>query len=306
VAEFAFPASPLVFTRGEALARGITPGRLAGPRFRRLVHGIHADSSLDVDWRLRAAAALLAVPGAVLSHATAAECWRLPQFVSSPNVHLTVVPPRQAPRRREIAAHERTLRADEVTVARGWPVTTPARTFLDLAEMLDAPHLVAIGDAMLRAGLTDHGALERAVASACGRRGVRTARFAVTRLDARADSPAESLLRMRLEAAGLPRPQVNVDVFDSAGGWIARPDLLYPKARIAIEYEGAHHRELRQFRQDAVRDHLVVEAGYVVLRATARDLDAGATSLTDAIAALLRSRAGPAAADSADIAAVGP
>lgn len=50
------------------------------------------------------------------------------------------------------------------------------------------------------------------------------------------DSPMESLLRLVLMTAGLPEPAINVDVRDSHGGWIARPDLSYPHRRITARF----------------------------------------------------------------------
>jgi hypothetical protein len=77
-------------------------------------------------------------------------------------------------------------------------------------------------------------------------------------------------------------PSVNVNVFDDEGGWIACPDLTYRVAKIAIEYEGAHHLDPNLFRRDTRRDQLLARLGWTVLRTSARDLHAGSATLTDA------------------------
>lgn len=51
----------------------------------------------------------------------------------------------------------------------------------------------------------------------------------------------ETWLRLLIVVAGLPEPVTNLNVHDASGRWIARPDLLYPAYRVAIEYDGYHH-----------------------------------------------------------------
>jgi very-short-patch-repair endonuclease len=133
-------------------------------------------------------------------------------------------------------------------------------------------------------------ALEHGLCCAVGQRGIVGARVAAKRLDGRAESPPESLLRLMLVDARLPMPQVNVAIFDANGGYIARPDLSYLEAKIAIEYEGAHHLDPKQFRRDTVRDQLLAALGWIVIRVTARDLRPGSSTFIDSITALLVAR----------------
>jgi len=204
---------------------------------------------------------------------------------------VTTIPPHDRPRGKGIRGHRRALRPDEVSVINGVRVTVASRTFLDLAPTLDEANLIVIGDAILRSGLASLADLETAIRAAHGHRGVVRARQAIPRLDGRSASAPESLVRVRIEDAGLPRPLVNVDVFDGGGGWIACPDLLYKEAKIAIEYEGERHRDKRQFGLDLARDQLLTLAGFVVVRAGPRDLPAGATMLPDTLRHLLQLRA---------------
>jgi very-short-patch-repair endonuclease len=130
---------------------------------------------------------------------------------------------------------------------------------------------VVLGDAILGRGQSSLDALARIAAGARHRRGVRLLRLALPLLEPRTDSPMETRLRLLLVRAGLPRPEANRDVVVD-GEWIARPDLSYPGVRIAIEYDGDHHRSRRQWRSDRARRQLLEDAGWVVLEFTADDV----------------------------------
>ena len=70
--------------------------------------------------------------------------------------------------------------------------------------------------------------------------------------------------------AGLPKPRVQVSLYDDAGIFIARPDLCYPRKRLVIEYDGATHRD--SLAADNRRQNRLIDAGYRLLRFTAGDV----------------------------------
>jgi hypothetical protein len=72
-------------------------------------------------------------------------------------------------------------------------------------------------------------------------------------------------LAARLDA-GLPRPVANPIVLDANGHRLAQPDLLYPRERVAIDDDGSHHGEAREFGQDRETIRLLGLAGYLPLR----------------------------------------
>ncbi|MFV2086591.1 endonuclease domain-containing protein [Micromonospora sp. LOL_021] len=72
-----------------------------------------------------------------------------------------------------------------------------------------------------------------------------------------------------LHDAGLPRPVPQHKVADPQGRFIGRVDLAYPQWRIALEYEGDHHRGRATFRRDVHRYNALRAAGWLVLRFTA-------------------------------------
>ena len=79
---------------------------------------------------------------------------------------------------------------------------------------------------------------------------------------------------MLIIEAGLPAPVAQVRVRDERGFEVARVDLAYPAAKIAIEYEGDHHRTSKtQWRRDIARIRRLHALGWVVLRVTADDLE---------------------------------
>lgn len=150
-------------------------------------------------------------------------------------------------------------------------MTTPARTWVDCAEILPAGHLVAMGDVILRRRLADRRQLAEMVTWARGRRGVVLARRVLPLLDPGSESPGESLTRTVLVLGGIPRPVCNHDVLDD-GLWLARVDLAWPGQRVIVEYDGIVHLPERQRRRDAVRRNLLQQAGWQVIVFTATDV----------------------------------
>src|SRR5205823_5485529 len=86
----------------------------------------------------------------------------------------------------------------------------------------------------------------------------------------RSISVMETRLRLLLVLAGLPHPRSQVSLRDDLGLFLARPDLYYPDARLAIEYDGATHCE--SLAADNRRQNRMFDAGYRLLRFTAGDV----------------------------------
>src|SRR6266513_4577379 len=92
----------------------------------------------------------------------------------------------------------------------------------------------------------------------------------LTELAGPAESPMETRLRWLLITAGLPRPEVQADLHDARGRFIARTDLFYRAARLAIEFDGGNHRE--RLVSDDRRHNLITGAGFRLLRFTSADV----------------------------------
>ncbi len=165
---------------------------------------------------------------------------------------------------------------DEIQLITGIPATTPARTALDLACRYPVDNAVAAIDALAR--VTDLKTVDVEVLAERyrGRRGIRRARVALSLVDPGAESPRETWLRLLLIRAGFPPPQTQVSVYDGYGALVAVLDMGWEELKLAVEYEGDHHRtDRRQFNKDIRRAEAVTELGWIDLRVTAEDTPGG-------------------------------
>lgn len=160
--------------------------------------------------------------------------------------------------------------ADEVAAIRGLQVATPARTGFDLARHLRRARAVAHLDALARAtGLTEQDVLE-VVDRYSGARGNKRARTALSLMDAGAESPKESWLRLVLIGAGFPRPTTQIRVTD--GNLVAYLDMGWKEPKVALEYDGDHHRTDReQYVKDVRRAEMVDSLGWRVIKVIKED-----------------------------------
>ncbi len=92
----------------------------------------------------------------------------------------------------------------------------------------------------------------------------------LVQIAAPAESQMETRLRWLLVKKGLPRPEVQVDLYSDAGILIARADMYYPNARLVVEFDGVNHKQ--RLVSDDRRQNLLVNAGYRLLRFTTADL----------------------------------
>lgn len=155
----------------------------------------------------------------------------------------------------------------------GVAVTTPERTWCDLAEECTVPQLVAAGDWLLRYGRSSRDGLRAAVSAYPGRRGRGKLAVAVEWLDAASESPKESEVRSLLLLAGLPAPEVNPAIRDPLGRFVARVDLFFRVFGEVLEYHGDHHRTDRsQWRRDRTREAELESLGLHVTEITNSDV----------------------------------
>jgi len=161
---------------------------------------------------------------------------------------------------------------DEIVQIGGFPVTTPERTALDLACWYPLEEAVVAVDALANASGIKLPDVELLAARCPGRRGSVNARKVLDLVDAGAESPRETWLRLLIVDAGLPRPETQIQIFDERGYLVARADMGWRDMRIVIEYEGDHHRtNQRQFNRDIARIEQMEAAGWIVIRVTAKD-----------------------------------
>jgi hypothetical protein len=282
------------FSISDARRLGIGEGRLRGPDLARPFWGVRAGiESVDpVDLCLAYLAR--AHPAAFFSHVTAARLWgiRLPfRLLGDETLDVAVPWPKRAQQARGIRGHKLRVHGGDVTTRFGLPVTSPTRTWCDIAPLLNDEELLAAGDTLLwhRAPLAQPDQITRAVTR--HRAGATAAlRRTLPELSSRSDSSPESAFRHRFAMAGLPRPQVNLQLFDATGARVAMPDLSFPEYRESFDYEGDHHRtDAATWQSDIQRVRRLAAIGYHHTRAAAADL-ADSREILAQMAAALRAK----------------
>ncbi|MCW4602573.1 hypothetical protein ON003_13875 [Janibacter hoylei] len=204
-----------------------------------------------------AALALVGPEQVMLSHCSAAVVHGLPvpRGCEHTALHVTTGGPKI--RRPGVVAHRGQRSA---VVVGGVPVTCLAETWLDLAPFVGLDALVVLGDEVARR----LGGTQR-LAALTDRRvpGVRRAREALSWIRVGSKSAMETRSRVLFVRAGLPEPELNGDIHDRDGGWLATGDLLWREAEVVGEYLGAHHfRDYAQGDSDIVRRRDVERAGW--------------------------------------------
>lgn len=202
----------------------------------------------------------------------------LPQGLHA-QLHVGVIYPQTPPRRAGIRGSQIMPHLVTTADAKGFHVADAASTWASLAPFLDLSDLVAVGDHLVQQprypGSGDvkrapHATLdELAAAAGAGRRiGIGKLQQALPLLSTRAASRPETHLRLLLREAGLPEPEVNEDIFDDDGTFVACGDLVYRERRVVVEYEGDGHREPAQFQRDIERFQRLTEIGWLAVRLT--------------------------------------
>jgi very-short-patch-repair endonuclease len=257
-------------TRCQLLEAGLKPDQVRSWTKRKRLHSVHRGVYLvgpPVAPHLREMAAVLAGgPCAVVSHRSALALWGLSSTSKTSAPVDILVPLSNRGHRPGVRAHRTArLHSSEKTVVDRIPVTTPARTLLDLAGELPARELERLLALIERKGLATLSEVSSMVArhprrpgSGILRRLLRgEASPALTR------SEAEERFLDLVKTAQLPRPEVNAGV---AGYEV---DFFWRSQRLVVEVDGfAFHSSSRAFKRDRRRDAALLVKGIRVLRIT--------------------------------------
>jgi hypothetical protein len=217
-------------------------------------------------------------PNIVFSHATAALLLGapLPMWCERrPNIDITMASPARAPHARGIAGHQLAIGDDEIQLKDGLRVSSPARTWADLGNVLILTDLVAVGDYFVqwRLPLCTKADLSKSAHASFRRRGVRRLREAAPLIDERSESRPESTLRVILLLAGFPKPLINRDIVDTDFGFVARTDFEFKDFGLVLEYQGDYHRiKVGQWRKDMTRKSRLQALGKETIELNADDL----------------------------------
>ena len=129
-------------------------------------------------------------------------------------------------------------RAPSTMVHDGVLVVTPARVVVDIARTADRIAAVVVGDAALRMGLCSLDELAVELSLIHGMVGAAQARRVIELLDGKSESVLESRSRMVFLDAGLPAPELQVELYDQWGNLVARVDFYWREKRVVGESNG--------------------------------------------------------------------
>ncbi len=287
-----------IITTADLLAGGKSPQQIRAMAKRGLLMPfgrgvyVHAELAskympLDDGEQLLRTLACLAVsgPGAVVSHQSAAQLYCI-DLLGRPSQRVTLTRPleRGSHGRKGIHLHLADLPADHVTASAGFPMTTAARTVIDLARELDFRAGVVAADSALHRKLTTKEEL-RSVLAACRRwRGVRTAAEVVEFADKRAESPLESIARVVFRDCGLPPPELQV-LLGGVAEPVGRVDFYWRPYRTVAEVDGdMKYKDPARAKAQLKRDSLLRSDGYEVVHFDWQEV----TGSPDYVAATIR------------------
>jgi len=226
------------------------------------VVGVYSVGTPDVGRRGRWMAAVLACGrGAVLSHTSAGALIGL--SVREREIHVSVPAGRQH-RRPYLQVHEVKLSPGDTRTFDSIPVTSPVRTLLDLACVLDEQRLEAAVNDADKLGLVAVDRMREEIELRPGQRGVRALRKLLERHEfAITDSELERRFLGLVRRAQLPMPETGVQI----NGF--KVDFFWRELGLVVETDGLrYHRTAAQQARDRERDQAHAVAGLTTLRFT--------------------------------------
>src|SRR3954453_8761505 len=258
--------------------------RVKRGRLQPLHRGVYAVGLRSLTRYGRWMAAVLAVGGgAMLSHRSAAALWGIRESSSS-RIDITAPSERRRP---GVTAHRAKLPADERDEHHGIPVTTPPRTLLDLAAILNEHQLARACERAEALRLGSPTSLAELVERYPRRPGTPNLKRLIEEgriVPTTTRSDLERRFLTFLDANELPRPLVNESVDPYT------PDFRWTDHRLIVELDGFETHGTREaFERDRARDPALTAQGSRVARITKRQLDQTPDQLADQIRALLRS-----------------
>lgn len=265
---------------GDQISYAASAGRLM-----RLHRGVYAVGHLRLSWTGRCLAAVLASAPALASHATAGRLWGLLRYEPA-TFDVTASTRRRAKAR--VRVHHARLSEPDEAICDGVPVTSVARTVLDLAGILSPSGLERVLERAEDLGLFDLAALEELLGRVTRHRGVAALRASLALYsDGRAftRSGLERRFLSLVKEAGLPAPAMNFNVLGF------ELDAYWQEERFAVEPDVyATHGSRAAFERDRLRAEDLKLAGVEMLRITGQRLDREPDRAIERVAALLERR----------------
>lgn len=249
----------------EALATGVLTRRDLRRRYTKVHRNVWAKRDAELDASDRALAAWLwsGRRATLVGHSAAA--WAGDRWVPA-KAPVEVVHSRRG-RPNGIAIRASRFRPDEICQIRGISCTTAARTAYDLGRRLPITMGVIRIDMLLNATGTSVDSVSSLAQRYPGARGIRILRRALDLVDAGAESPQETRLRLLLVRAGLPWPETQIPVGNR------RIDMGWRTWMVGVEYDGEQHfTNAVDYENDIDRLELLAERGWTIVRVSSRQL----------------------------------
>ncbi|WP_426998524.1 hypothetical protein [Pseudarthrobacter sp. N5] len=303
------PLGSVPFTFREAADAGVSRGRLRHRALSAPSRGIRQSAVLagpeqanDTSLQIAVRPFTVVTEFSAASHATAFRLWLFPGFLpgcNAPGIHISRPDTTAIPRRTGVVGHTGQFFDDEITSMGGLLVTSRIRTWLDCARKMSVDEITVVADHLLRTPRPEFEArtgphatpeqLAEMLDRHKGTPGIRKARLALEQARVGADSAPETRLRLALERAGLPEPQLNLRT-QLNDGVVRQPDLAYAEHRVAVEYDGEGHSEAAQIVRDIAREEDFGRAGWLLVRVSKRHMENDARSAVAKVRTAVLSR----------------
>lgn len=244
-------------------SRSVMANAAAAGRLHRMHRGVYAVGHRRLDWHSRCLAAVLSCAPAFASHASAGWIWGLLRY--APEWIDVTAPTRRRPKK-ELRVHHAGLTARDCTEREDIPVTSLARTHLDLAATLPPPRIKRLLERSEELQIFDLTAFDELLARAAHHPGAKPLReaLAIYRPDPTfTRSGLERRFLALVKSAGLPVPAMNCNV---AG---LELDAYWEPERFAVELDVYEtHGTRAAFERDRLRQEDLLLAGIAVDRIT--------------------------------------
>ncbi|MEA2144327.1 MAG: hypothetical protein QOI64_2757 [Solirubrobacteraceae bacterium] len=271
------------------VGRGAIDHRVRSGWLHRMHRGVFAVGHPPLTREARWMGAVLACgEGAGLSHGCATALWDIRSY-SGTWIDVTVPTRAGRARRDRIRLHRSsTLTTDDITTHRGIPVTTVARTLLDVAATLREAGLARTVEQTEIRRLFDLTAVQQTLARNPNHPGATRLKRALSlyREDEFTRSELEQAFLALCDAHGIPRPLVNHLVEGE------EVDFVWPEQRLIVETDGrGTHLTRAAFERDRARDARLLVLGYRVLRFTELQVRLDGSTVAQTLCAVLAAAA---------------
>jgi hypothetical protein len=261
---------PRPFVGSDAVASGQLSRYELRRHHRPIMPDIYLDKDVEPSLRQRVVAAHLWANGEAVVAGLAASAMHGSKWVDDDSPVELIWPNSRSPR--GVIARDDLFLENEIQQIDGLTVTTPERTAFDVGRRGRLDDAVARLDALVRATHVKVPAVEELAAQHRHTRGLRQLEKALCLVDAGAESPRETWLRLMLIRDGYPRPETQIPVLSPDGLRRYYLDMGWRDLMLAVEYDGDHHRTSREiFAYEIERAEDIRDVGWLVVRVAARN-----------------------------------